>query len=520
MGWPMELFETLGRYFLVRKIARGGMADVYRAKLLGVEGFEKDVAIKVLLPQWSENRDFIRMLVDEAKVLLHLNHANIVQVYELNLQDQTYFLVMEFIDGVDLKALTTHLKETQLHLTPSLISYIGRQILQGLQYAHEKKVVHRDISPQNILISFDGTVKITDFGIAKAMGRTTETAFGTLKGKFAYMSPEQAMGREVDAQTDLFAVGILFYEMLTQEACFKGVSDMEILEAVKNQPIKIPDDLAPSFLKEIILTCLERDKTKRYSSSDKLLKVLRQEEQTPDQICAAELKLLLSEMCSDQKREENSNATRVHLETLRTKGVRDRTKILVGRKIVQIADKNLGPSQQPANKTVLNRWTEVFPLWRRYVRQSLTIAVLMTGATTWWFWPKAEIPVTQPLPPVVVTMPQTQPQPEPQLISEERIVVEVPKEDYKTEKKEMIILKPLEFGKLIVAATPWGRVTIPDHLNGVETPLSKKIPEGSYTMTVLYPPGEQLLSTSIKIAKDATTRCQVRFGRQPHISCR
>lgn len=277
--------NNLGRYFLAKKIATGGMAEVYRAKLVGIEGFEKDFAVKCIHPHWSSNRDFIEMMVDEAKILLHLNHANIVQVNELNKENDRYYLVMEYVEGLDLRHLLYQLKKEAKSLDSNLALYILEEILKGLCYAHEKKdrfgkplkIIHRDISPQNILVSFDGHVKLTDFGIAKAIGKTQETATGVLKGKFAYMSPEQALGQEIDQRSDIFALGIVFYEMLAGKKCFHRSNDLETLEAVKNSHIDF-DTIDPvgeqSPIVDLLKKALQKDKKERFQSAREFLNEL------------------------------------------------------------------------------------------------------------------------------------------------------------------------------------------------------------------------------------------------------
>jgi serine/threonine protein kinase len=267
----------LGRYHLVEEIAAGGMAEVYRAKLFGVEGFQKDFAIKKILSHMSQQKSFIKMLVDEAKVLVNLSHKNIVQVFELGKEDNTYFIVMEYVNGFDLKTIIQELKKKGETLPLFLICDIFTQILEGLHFAHHRKhpdydqigIVHRDISPQNTLISLDGDVKITDFGIAKIIGNTPNTQTGVIKGKYAYMSPEQTRGDKLDHRSDIFSLGVVLYELYTGVKCFQGKSDIETLENIRNNTWKLPDN-APSELKEILKKCLETNPENRYESAKAL----------------------------------------------------------------------------------------------------------------------------------------------------------------------------------------------------------------------------------------------------------
>lgn len=280
-------FQKLGRYLIVSEIARGGMATVYRAKLMGAAGFEKDVAIKKILPYWSHQKEFVDMLINEAKILVHLHHNNIVQVIELGKEGESYFIVMEYVNGFDLRRVLKRLKETGQRLSLGLACFIIKEVCQGLSFAHSRRnirgeplnIVHRDISPQNILINREGAVKITDFGIAKSMGRTQETATGVLKGKFSYMSPEQALGQRVTHHTDIFAVGSLFFELITGQKCFDGDNDLEIIEKVKTAQIAQPADI-PAPLLKIIHKAMAKTPADRFKTAEELrLAIARAEKQ-------------------------------------------------------------------------------------------------------------------------------------------------------------------------------------------------------------------------------------------------
>lgn len=270
----MPAFQKLGRYILLSEIASGGMATVFRAKLLGIEGFEKEFAVKKILPHWSHNREFVDMLIDEAKVLVHLHHNNIVQVFELGKEGESYFIAMEFVDGFDLRKILNHMKKSGQRLPLDLVLYIMKQICLGLDFAHTRKgrdqkplnIIHRDISPQNILISLEGEVKITDFGIARVVGKSSQTATGVLKGKFSYMSPEQALGKDIDQRTDLFALGVVFYEMVFGEKCFDGRNDLEIIEKVKNVEVSYSQDtLEP--VRHILIKAMSPQREARFQSA-------------------------------------------------------------------------------------------------------------------------------------------------------------------------------------------------------------------------------------------------------------
>lgn len=270
--------QPFGKYYLLERVALGGMAEIYKAKTFGAVGFEKLLAIKRILPHMSQNTEFINMLVDEAKIAVQLNHTNIVQVFDLGKVDDDYFIAMEFIEGMDLRSIMKRLEETGRRMAVEDAAFIIVEVCKGLDYAHRKKdqygvplgIVHRDISPQNILISYEGEVKIVDFGIAKAARKATETDAGVLKGKFAYMAPEQARGEEVDARSDIFPTAIMLYEMLTGKRMFVTESNLQTLEKIKNfhiEPPFLPPEV-PSELEFILMQAMANDPNERYQSAE------------------------------------------------------------------------------------------------------------------------------------------------------------------------------------------------------------------------------------------------------------
>lgn len=275
----MAKFEPrpFGKYFLTDLIAIGGMAEIYKAKTFGVDGFEKVLAIKKILQQYSADKEFITMLTDEAKLVVNLSHANIVQVYDLGRVDDDYFISMEHIDGINMRDLVEKAKILGEKIPPEICVYIASEVCKGLDYAHNKRdengnalhIVHRDISPQNILVSYDGGVKIVDFGIAKAAHNLSQTNLGILKGKVTYMAPEQAFGKPIDGRTDLFSLGIVLYEMLTLNRLFTGDSQMEVLKKIRNSQISensFGDDI-PLALKKVLAKALSYSVKGRYQTA-------------------------------------------------------------------------------------------------------------------------------------------------------------------------------------------------------------------------------------------------------------
>ncbi len=267
-----------GRYILLNKVAVGGMAEVFRAKSFGAEGFEKLIAIKRLYPHLTENPSFVQMFINEAKLAATLNHVNTVPIYDFGLQDELYFIAMEYVRGCDLAALLYRCREYQQHIPLGLAVWVLIEICNGLDYAHRKhddmgnflNLVHRDITPQNILISYEGEVKITDFGIARVqvLGRD-DTTGGVLKGKFAYMSPEQVRGDRMDHRSDIFSLGVVAWELLTCQKMFDGPNDYVILEKVREAlftPLRHINPSLPPDLDHILMKALTRYPEDRYAS--------------------------------------------------------------------------------------------------------------------------------------------------------------------------------------------------------------------------------------------------------------
>lgn len=252
----MATFEPkqFGRFYLLEKLAVGGMAEIYKAKTYGAEGFEKLLAIKRILPHCSADKEFITMLIDEAKLSVLLSHANVVQVYDLGKVGEDYFISMEYLNAVNLRDILYRCREQERQIPPELALYIMSEICKGLDYAHRKSdsngkplgIVHRDVSPQNVLISYEGEVKLVDFGIAKAAMNISHTMAGILKGKIAYMSPEQALGKSIDHRTDIFSVGIILYECLIGKKLFTGESQFEVLKKIRTT--RLTRDTLPATL--------------------------------------------------------------------------------------------------------------------------------------------------------------------------------------------------------------------------------------------------------------------------------
>jgi len=270
--------KSYGNYYLVRKLAEGGMAEIFLAKAVGVEGFEKNVVIKRMLPHLSTAPDFVTMFLDEARLAASLSHPNIVQISDLGLADGSYFICMEYLAGEDFATVLRTAKrrgeQTPLHIVLRVLS----EAAVGLHFAHEAvdpkgvplQLVHRDISPSNIFVTYSGQVKVLDFGIAKAESRVTSTGAGVVKGKYQYMSPEQARGDTIDKRSDIFSLGVSLYEAVTGVRPFARDTDLAILRALlegEYQPVRALRPDLPLEVEQIINKALAQEAEHRYPSA-------------------------------------------------------------------------------------------------------------------------------------------------------------------------------------------------------------------------------------------------------------
>lgn len=270
----MFFSRQLGRYHLLDRIAFGGMAEIFRAKTFDATGNEHLVAIKRVLRALAEDDAFLQMLVDEAKIASVLNHPNIARVYEFSRAGEEHFLAMEYVDGKDLRSVLERCKELRVAIDPVHSAYIMASVLEALHSAHIKtdgagrplNIVHRDVSPSNIIISYEGTPKLCDFGIAKATLSRVQTRVGVVKGKVRYMSPEQTRGVALDGRSDAFSAASVLYELLCQHPAFKGQSEMELVVNVREaryvplsrHHVKVPRELQRCLRKAMSLSLSER----------------------------------------------------------------------------------------------------------------------------------------------------------------------------------------------------------------------------------------------------------------------
>ena len=273
--------RQFGPYKLVRQIAVGGMAEIHLAKTAGIAGFEKYVALKMIHPNFAEDEQFIQMLVDEAKIAVQLTHGNIAQTFDLGRVGETYYITMEYVDGADLYKILRRASEQDVETPLDVCAFIGKEVSSALDHAHRKRdhtgkslgIVHRDVSPQNVLVSYSGEVKLVDFGIAKATMKVRQTAVGVIKGKYYYMSPEQAWGDPIDHRSDIFSAGIVLYEMITGQMLYLEEDLHKLLEMARKAEIAPPSKLrrgVPPQLERIVMNALAKQPGERYQSAGDL----------------------------------------------------------------------------------------------------------------------------------------------------------------------------------------------------------------------------------------------------------
>ncbi len=320
--------ERFGRYILVDKIASGGMADVYRAKVVGIRGFSKTVAIKRIHPHLLERKRFLRMFIDEAKIASRLVHPNVVQIYDLGEADGLPYIAMEYVPGRDLFRVLQRLIKLERRCPWRLATKIVTDVCSGLQFAHEfrspdgqpQEIVHRDVSPRNILISYNGEIKLTDFGVARARDREEHTEHGIIKGKVRYLSPEAAYAREVDRRSDLFSLGICFAEMLLMEPLRSGPNEMAmLLDIRKGEFDRNRFKPIPKPLRAVLHRALEVDPNKRFPTAlEFAMDLANRFDDSSTPMSEAEIATFMRALFDDDIDTEEARDKEVELELLAT----------------------------------------------------------------------------------------------------------------------------------------------------------------------------------------------------------
>jgi serine/threonine-protein kinase len=267
-----------GKYTLVDRIAVGGMAELFLARQAGLEGFEKTIVIKRIRPHLSQQSAFVKMFLNEAKLAAQLNHPNIVQIYDLGKVGDAFFIAMEYLAGRDMRRIIPKAEMMGIEFPLVYALRIASSVCEGLYYAHHRTdfqgkplhIVHRDVTPENIFVSFDGTVKVLDFGIAKAACQVEQTRAGEIKGKISYMSPEQCTGKPLDHRSDLFSLGVVLYEWITGYKLFTGENEAAIIRSITDGTIHTPSYFKPSIpeaVERILMKALAKDREERYQTA-------------------------------------------------------------------------------------------------------------------------------------------------------------------------------------------------------------------------------------------------------------
>ncbi len=307
-----------GKYTLIDRIAVGGMAEIFLARQTGLEGFEKTIVIKRIRPHLSKQQSFVNMFLHEAKLAAQLSHPSIAQIYDLGKIGDTFFIAMEYIFGRDMRRVIPKADSMGIPFPMVYALKIASSVCEGLYYAHQKadnygnplNIVHRDVTPENIFVSFDGTVKILDFGIAKAATQVEQTRAGEIKGKLAYMSPEQVVGKTLDARSDIFSLGVVLYEWITDLRLFTGDNEVAILKSISEGKIYAPSYFkadVPEGVERILMKALSKDREKRYQTAWEMQydldQFLAEYEFTPSNIHLANfLKQLFSDELEAERR--------------------------------------------------------------------------------------------------------------------------------------------------------------------------------------------------------------------------
>jgi serine/threonine protein kinase len=470
-------------YQILGRLGSGGMAEVYLAKTKGVAGFEKKVAIKIILSNYVSNPQLTAMLIDEARIATRLNHANIVQVQDLGRTGERYYIVMEYVEGSNLARIIERATEKQEILPVNLACYVCRQILSALIFVHERKdengrplcLVHRDISPPNVLISKAGEVKLADFGIAKANSSTIETEAGVIRGKASYMSPEQVCSKQLDARSDLFALGIVFHELLTGCSLFSAGSQMEIMEQVRQAKIPPPskqNSQVPTALDEVVLKALAQDPQDRYASARKF-------DQALDEVV----------------RSANLHASAIELESW-LKNTMPPLELDTSPKPGEVLEFESSLDELPSGTQPL---IEAIEPKKERSKSSLLWAIISLGlgilivVMVLLFSGK---PKTDPEPKAIKpeTTKVVAPKPVPPVVIEK-------KEEEKPKKKLKVSVGQ---GVLFINSDPWARVIVDGKNTGITTPTVDgiKLKAGKHKITLINPKLELSYSFKIDIKKD------------------
>ena len=501
------------RYELVEKIACGGTAEVWRAVQTGSIGFKKTVAVKKVLSSSNICRDLRQLLIDEARVLCHLQHSSIVQVLELCEDESNPFIAMESVDGIDCSVLLTRIIRNRSRMPIELALYAAGEALTALDFAHKKtddsgiamNIVHRDVSPSNILISWNGEVKLTDFGIAKGNHRSELTNAGTLKGKFAYMSPEQASGKNIDARSDIYSLGVVIAELILGRKFFDAESDISLLNIVKVPP-KLPPDIfdLPREVASLFVSALSPTKKLRYESAGQMLMELR----------AVQKKLGLIATCVEMAEYLND----VFLDGEKKSYVVNEGDCTGDWQHEELAacKKNTAVMRKPEICSAKNSILPNASVDKKYL--SVMLRAIALVAFTFFFFAQSDSFGTTRVENVAT-----------QINSESVVAKTIPPAvdvNVREESKKEISVFTQEKGTqkkrlscIYVSAKPWGKASI-NGMSAKETPAAFCGVSGEQLISVLHPPTGSRVSEKVNANAQDRISCSANFDRSPQISCR
>ncbi len=542
----------VGRYVIRRKLAEGGMAEIFLAQSHGPEGFEKQVVIKRIRSALADDPSFVQMFIAEARVASRLNHANVVHIFDFDRHEDSYYLAMEYVRGKSLAELHRRARLLARPFPPVLAAQISLEVARGLAYAHRLTehgqslgLVHRDVTPHNVLVSYEGAVKLTDFGIAKASNRASTA--GMLKGKFAYMAPEQARGEPVDARTDLFALGITLWELLTGARLFDGDSDVAVLRAVQEREIAPPSSLNPAVepaLAEVVMTALQRDAARRFQNAAelerRLLTYVIGATRTPED---TDVGLFIRSLFPEDAAAEEDTEPMVPLQlvpsggptasrphpTARSSGLQETRRDAPGRLLQQTVPSGSGgpapeeeafaPTRTPASRqssgatapggrqSVVTQApseeirvlaAELGARRRRAVLAVLGVAVVLGVGSIAFLAGRTESrsEAVPPVPPVGMPTPPAMPVPPPPSL-EARAPTPAPRPEERA-------VPPVVPGFLVVKVQPWGKLFVDGKLLG-DVEGSRRVPLAPGSHTVRLVNGKKSRSWTADIESGKTT---------------
>lgn len=503
--------ENFGQYILLEKVASGGMAELFKAKKIGIEGFERVLAIKRILPHLSSDEEFIDMFIAEAKLVARLSHRNITQVYDFGKIGENYFIAMEYIRGKDLRGVLKRCEGKSIKLPVALAVFIAKEVSSALSYAHRQKdsmgknlnIIHRDVSPQNILISYEGEVKVVDFGIAKA-GTHSKTTTGVLKGKLSYMSPEQAWGKTIDHRSDIFSLGIVLYEMLTGERLFKGDTEINTLERVREARVEsFPSSINADLTSELdakVLKALAKEVTDRYQEASAMEADLGD---TLFKLPSPDPTLLLKKVMHDLFRPEieAEHKSEMQEETMTARFANEAT----GGEAKSYRAETIRTT--PDLQTSVQRKRKIFP----YVFSSFLVIAIIISALI--FWPGRSEKTLSPVPvqTVVNTIESKK--------SDTQTDDQIDKQQSETQTDDQIHKQQNEVSKaavvegtggLNVNAIPWANVFINGKAYGTTPQAVEDLKSGTYKVR-LQNPNFPAWEIKVKISKGEIAKVSHKF---------